>query len=247
MTNKKNLKKTRKKIPWYFRDPNFVPRNKMIRIIMFIVFNLIFIALLPILAININYPYGYLCWILVILFATLFNMKAFHIHAERYPLNNYDEYKFNPLKDALIEKGEIFVIEIKKIASIFEVKLKDKTLVFNMKGCLFPITIIKAYLGRQFIMECINKYKLISDTMEKNISIFKRFRNYINIQIIYNNGHKIKKWNLIKNSKTKMNYFMKSINGYGYITWYSAPHKTCRYFVKVEEETFVEKKLYYKT
>lgn len=237
----------KRKESWLLKDPNFVPKSKRIRIAMFIIINLILISLLPILAICINYPYGYLCWILVLSFVALFNMKAFHIHAERYPLNNYDEYKFNPLKDALIEKGEIFVIEIKKIASIFEVKLKDKTLVFNMKGCLFPITIINAYLGRQFIMECINKYKLISDTMGKNIDISKRFRNYINIQIIYNNGRKIKKCDLIKNSKTKMNYLMKSINGYGYITWYSTPHKTYRYFVKVEEQTFVEKKLYYKT
>lgn len=50
-----------------------------------------------------------------------------------------------------------------------------------MKGCIFPLTIINAYLGRQFIIEYINKYKLISDTMGKNVNILKLFSNYINI------------------------------------------------------------------
>ena len=113
-----------------------------------IIINLIFISLLPILAIYINYPYGYICWILDLSFAFLFNMKSFHIHAERYPLNNYSEYKFKPLVDVLNENDKDFIIEIEKKVNIYEVRLKEKTLIFDLKGCIFPLTIINAYLGR---------------------------------------------------------------------------------------------------
>ena len=64
-----------------------------------------------------------------------------------------------------------------------------------MKGYIFPLTIINAYLIRQFIMKYINKYKIVTDTMGKNINISKLFKNYMNIQIIFKNKNKIKmKW-----------------------------------------------------
>ena len=149
--------KNKKKESWLLKDPNFVPKNKKIRITMFIIINLILICLLPILAIYINYPYGYLCWVLVFSFSILFNIKAFHVHAERYPLNNYSEYIFNPLSDLLTEMDKNFIIEIERKFNIYEVRLKEKTLIFDMKGCIFPLTIINAYLGRQFIIKIINK------------------------------------------------------------------------------------------
>ena len=93
----------KRKESWLLKDPCFVLKSKKIRIAMFIIINLILISLLPILAICINYPYGYICWILVLSFAALFNIKAFHVHTERYPLNNYSEYEFNPFADKLTE------------------------------------------------------------------------------------------------------------------------------------------------
>ena len=212
---------------------------------MFVIINLILISLLPILAICINYPYGYICWILVLSFAALFNIKAFHVHTERYPLNNYSEYEFNPFADKLTEIDKSFIIEIEKKLNIYEVKLKEKTLIFDMKGCIFPLTIINAYLIRQFIMKYINKYKLITYTMGKNINISKLFSNYMNIQIIFKNKNKIKKYFLIKNGKTKMNSLMKSINGYGYITWYVTYHQIDKYYVKMTEKAFAERKKNY--
>lgn len=209
---------------------------------MFVIINLILISLLPILAICINYPYGYICWILVLSFAALFNIKAFHVHTERYPLNNYSEYEFNPFADKLTEIDKSFIIEIEKKLNIYEVKLKEKTLIFDMKGCIFPLTIINAYLIRQFIMKYINKYKLITYTMGKNINISKLFSNYMNIQIIFKNKNKIKKYFLIKNGKTKMNSLMKSINDYGNITWYVTYHKIDKYYVKMTKKAFVERK-----
>ena len=212
---------------------------------MFVIINLILISLLPILAICINYPYGYICWILVLSFAALFNIKAFHVHTERYPLNNYSEYEFNPFADKLTEIDKSFIIEIEKKLNIYKVKLKEKTLIFDIKGCIFPWTIINAYLIRQFIMKYINKYKLITYTMGKNINISKLFSNYMNIQIIFKNKNKIKKYFLIKNGKTKMNSLMKSINGYGYITWYVTYHQIDKYYVKMTEKAFVERKKNY--
>ena len=43
----------------------------------------------------------------------------------------------------------------------------------------------------------------------------------------------------------KMNCLMKSINGYGYITWYVTHHKMDKYFVKITEQEFIERKMYY--
>ncbi len=105
----------KRKESWLLKYPCFVPKSKKIRIAMFIIIiNLIIISLLPILAICINYPYGYICWILVLSFAALFNIKAFHVHTERYPLNNYSEYEFNPFADKLTEIDKSFIIEIEK-------------------------------------------------------------------------------------------------------------------------------------
>lgn len=59
-----------------------------------------------------------------------------------------------------------------------------------MKGCIFPLTIINAYLGRQFIIAYINKYKLVTDTMGKNLNVLKLFKKYLNIQIIFKNKNK---------------------------------------------------------
>lgn len=235
----------KRKESWLLKDPNFVPRSKKIRIIIYIITHLILISLLPILAIWINYPYGYFCCMLILALGALFNIIAFHVHTQRYPLNDYLDYKFNPLKDELIERNNNFIIEIERKANIYEVRLKEKELIFDMKGCIFPLTIINAYLGRQFIIKYINKYKLISDTMRKNVNISKLFKKYMNVQIIFKNKDKIKKYFLIKKGKTKMNYLMKSINGHGYVTWYITYHKINKYFVRINEQEFVERKIYY--
>lgn len=112
--DKNKRKINRGKIPWIFREHDIVPKSKKIRVAMFIIVNLLSISLLPILAISINYPYGYLCWILVLSFVSLFNMKSFHVHVERYPLNDFSEYKFNPKADVLTEMDKNFIIEIEK-------------------------------------------------------------------------------------------------------------------------------------
>lgn len=104
----------KRKESWLLKDPCFVLKSKKIRIAMFVIINLILISLLPILAICINYHYGYICWILVLSFAALFNIKAFHVHTERYPLNNYSEYEFNPFADKLTEIDKSFIIETEK-------------------------------------------------------------------------------------------------------------------------------------
>ena len=81
--------------------------------------------------------------------------------------------------------------------------------------------------------------------MGKNLNVLKLFTNYMNIQIIFKNKNKIKKYFLIKDGKTKMNCLMKSINGYGYITWYVTHHKMDKYSVKITEQEFIERKMYY--
>ena len=40
-----------------------------------------------------------------------------------------------------------------------------------------------------------------------------------------------------------MNSLMKSINGYGYITWYVTYHQIDKYYVKMTEKAFVERKV----
>ena len=46
-----------------------------------------------------------------------------------------------------------------------------------MKGCIFPLTIINAYLIRQFIMKYINKYKIVTEQWART-SIYQ---NYLKI------------------------------------------------------------------
>lgn len=234
----------KRKESWLLKDPNFVPKNKNVRVVLYLIINLILVSLLPILVIVINFPYGYLCWILVFCFLILFNIQAFYIHVERFPLNDYNEYKINLKQDNFMFDGENYYVEVKKNGSLYEINLLDKILIFDMKGCLFPITVIKAYLGRIFIIEYINKFKLYSDWMAKNINISKVFKNYSNIKFIYNKNGKTIERHLIKCGKTQMNILMKSINGHGFVSWHSgnAPSRSVRYHFKISEQIFVEQK-----
>lgn len=230
-----------RKVSCILEDLKLVPKRKKIRISIFITFNIIFILLFSIFLIFVKYPYNYAGCILIVGILLLFDMKSFHTHVERYPLNNYEEYKFNPKKDLINKIDGDYVITIEQKSNIYFANLKDRTLVFDMKGCILPLTVIKAYLGRQFIREYINKNKLISDSMNKNLKINSLFKEYNNLKILFKNKEKY----LIKNGKTKLNIIMKEINGYGYITWRVAPRRINKYFVKINEQEFVERKEYY--
>lgn len=229
----------------FLKDPFSVPKRKKVRLIIFFVFNLILISLMPILAICISFPYVIFCWIFIVCVDLLFNIKAFHIHTERYPLNNYSDYKFDPFKDLLQESENDFIIEIEKENNFYKAKLKEKTLTFDMKGCLFSLTIIKAYFVRQYMMKYINRFKLVQDTMGKNINIYKVFKRCKNIILIYKDKNKIKNYYLVKNYKTKMNTLMKSINGYGNVTWYITYHKMEKYYTYMSEKQYVSIKREY--
>lgn len=219
------------------RDPNFIPKSKNIRVLLFWLINLIFIALFPILAIFVNFPYGYVCWILVGSLMFLFNNKAFHIHIERYPLNKYDEYRFNITKDLIkCNNQTCFIIIRKESKGKYIATLDEKTFIFNMKGFVCPLTAISAYFIRQFTIPYINKYKLNSDYVGKNINISKLFKEIKNVYLQYEKHGKIKEKTLIKSYKTRMNIFEKSINGYGYVFWYSKYHGVNRYYVYIREE-----------
>ena len=233
----------KKKVPFVLREPNLVPKNLKIRLFLFLLVNGILLALFPILAIFINFPYGYLCWILIVCIAILFNIKAYHIHTERYPLNDYLEYQFNPLKDEIKKSDGEVVIDVLKISNnVYKILLKNKVLYFDLKGCICPLTVIRAYLIRQFTIRYINQYKLVSDTMGKNINIFKLFKECENVILYYKKESKDKKFYIIKSYRTKMNSFIKSINGYCYVYWYVSYHGMNKYYMKVSENDFVDRK-----
>jgi len=228
------------KIPWCLRDPYFVPKSKTVRVILFVIVNSILLILFPIMAIFINFPYGYLCWLFLFCFIFFFNRRAFFIHIQRYPLNCYNEYKFNVLKDKLLIKNSKLVLELRKENnSQYIVYIQDKQLKFDMKGCLFPITIIRCFLIRQYLMFHINKNNLISDYMAKNVNLMSSFPNHKDILLEYHNGNKIKNYDIIKLFVTKQCLIDKVINGNGFITWGRCKK---RYFVKVSEDMFIDMK-----
>ena len=237
----------KKRADRYLRDPEevLVPKSKKVRVMIFIIVHSILICLLPITAIFIPYPYGYICWFgFIIPIGMAFNIKAFHIHVEQYPSNNYADYKFVPKTDLLMQDGDSFVIEIERNAHIYTAYLKDKTLTFDMKGCLFPLTVIRAYFGRQFLMKCINKQKLIRTAMAKNLNIGKVFPQYQNIKIIFKHKNKTRCFYLVKNHRTKMNLLMKEINGHLYLPSYGGRFRHYRLvYVKVAEQHFVDSKI----
>lgn len=233
----------RKKKPWILKEPNFIPHSSKIRLIMFLVINGLLIGLLPLLAVLVVFPYGYLCWVLVICVMILFNIKAFHIHTERYPLNKYSDYQFNSLRDRIKKIDGIFVFELQKISkSEYLVLLEEKQLYFDMKRCICPMAVLKAYLIRQFTIKYINKYKLNSDFMGKNINISKMYKEYENIFLSYKKGDKTKKKYLVKSYRTKMHSLEKSINGYGYVFWYATYHGVNKYHTNISENDFVDRK-----
>ena len=243
---KKRRKVKKHKLPLSLRIQmvSLMPKSKTVRLIIFILVNAIFISLFPILAIFINYPYGYVCWIMVFSLGSLFNIKAFYIHTERFPLNDYSEYKFSPYIDLLNKDEEGYIIYLERKSNIYEARLKSKTLIFDMKGCLFPISVITAYLGRQYIMRYVNRYKLPMDAMGSNVNISKIMKKIKNNKIIYKNKDKIKKYYLIKKGRTRMTSFMKSINGHRYFNrGYRIP--TVRYHMPMFEKDYVSFKMEY--
>lgn len=229
------------------RDPEevLVPKSKKVRVMIFIIVHSILICLLPITAIFIPYPYGYICWFgFIIPIGMAFNIKAFHIHVEQYPSNSYADYKFVPKTDLLMQDGDSFIIEIERNDHIYTAYLKDKTLTFDMKGCLFPLTVIRAYFGRQFLMKCINKQKLIRTATGKNLNIRTIFAQYQNIKMIFKHKNKTRCFYLVKNYITKMNFLMKSINSHLYLPTYGGRFHAYRStYVKATEQDFVDAKI----
>ncbi|MDG0889312.1 hypothetical protein [Paracholeplasma manati] len=228
---------------WLLKDPSFVPKKIRIRVFLFIIINLILICCLPLLAITIRFPYGILSWIMVICFLILFNIQAFYIHVERYPLNNYSEYKIDLKKDGILSDSTGHYIKVSIKGHIYEVQLLNKVLIFNMKGCFFPFTVIKAYLIRQFTIGYINKHKLVSDYMGKNIDITNLYDNYKCVKVVFNKRNKTCESYIIKDGKTKMNTLMRAINGHGFAPWHSGnAHGSSRYHFKISEQIFVKQK-----
>ncbi len=220
---------------------NMMLRNKTTRIILFYVVNAILIISIILSIIFINFPYNTMAWILPGCILGLIDIQAFYIHVERYPLNDYSEYKIVLNEDELEEKNGYYVIRVTKKGYMYYASLKDKELVFNMKGCWFPRTVIKAYLGRQFIMMTINERELVSDYMQKNARISKKCDKYANVKIIFiKEKGKLSESYLIKSKKAKMSILMRAINGHNLIVW--GYGNVDRYYVEVDESIFVSRK-----
>lgn len=229
---------------WLLRDLNFIPKNIRIRVLLFIIINLILVGSLPILAITIRFPYGYLSWLVVISFLILFNIQAFYVHVERFPLNDFSDYKIDLKNDDLVSDNFDYIIRVSNEGHIYEACLINRVLIFDMKGCFFPFIIIKAYLIRQFIIGYINKYKLNSDYMGRNLDITNLYSNYKNVKVVFHKRNRVIEEYIIKNGKTQMNAFIKSINGHGFVPWHSGnAHGTSRYHFKISEEIFVKQKI----
>lgn len=175
----------------------------------FVSINAILILLIPIYIVFINFPYGFIPSFCNIVILFIFDYKIWSIYISKFPLNDLKEYSFNPRKDFLIEKEkDNYYIELYREGNIYYCKINDgKKLLFNMKGCMSPISYIKAYLIRQFYFVIINNNKLKTSVVAKNIYIYPEFE-YFNIILKYQN----KNIYLVKKYKTKSSLLMKEIN-----------------------------------
>jgi len=120
----------------------------------------------------------------------------------QFPLNDYEEYKIE--LDYLSQYDSIYV---EKNEKVFYCHVGDTKLVFDMTGCICPITIIRAYFIRQFLFEYSRVNKIPPEYLIWNHKVYNLPYNLI----LY---YKRKKYYLIRNGKTCQKLYVRKLNAY---------------------------------
>ena len=163
------------------------------------------------LAIKINYPYGYILFILPLSIVILIDTLAFSYHVRKYPLNKREEYAFKVRKADIADfENNIFVIKFKKEKNLYISTSGSKTLKFDMTNCILPKTVIRAYFIKKFNLIMYNRLKKPISKLGSSAKMPKCFK-YPNLVIEFRYDNKIKKYYLIKDFKTKPNQLISEI------------------------------------
>ena len=185
--------------------------------LIFIMFHFIMAVLAFFAIIKINNSYGYVCCYPIICIVLLIDIFSFSSHIKKYPLNNLNEYKFNIFQDKIADVvNGIYTISIEKKGNVYFVKSGDKSLKFNMKGCICPINYIRAYFIRNIHFPIYNKKKCSVLRLASSFKVSHKFK-YQNLKIRFFINNKVKTYWLIKKSKTKLNFLMKEIIGLPFV------------------------------
>ncbi|MBQ3253036.1 MAG: hypothetical protein IJA65_00635 [Acholeplasmatales bacterium] len=199
-----------------------------------------FIFLVSFMSYVLGIYYGVIITSLIFVMIMIGNLCLWNSYISLFPRNRYQEYSFDVVRDRIsVDIFGNYYIDIYKVGSIYKCSINNKDLIFNMKECFCPKTMICAFFIRQFQFETINTYKLPSSKMISNIYIAKKFE-YQTLVIRFHNGDKIKKIKIIDGYRTKMNIIMKNINGTSY--YKRSPYSQSKYCGKMSERDFWRKK-----
>lgn len=179
--------------------------------ILFLCIHILMFIIIYLLIIKIDNSYGYICSFPFIVLLFIIDAFSFSNHIRKFPLNDFNEYKFSIHKDIIAEKiDNNYVIVVVKKDGLYIVKSAINELKFNLKGCLFPINYVKAYFIRNIHFPIYNKNKYSILKLSSSLKVTRQFK-YQNLKIKFIINGKIKEYWLIKNSKTKLNFIMREI------------------------------------
>ena len=129
-----------------------------------------------------------------------------------FPLNNTNEFQYNPKKSALGFRSDgNYTIEImEKRKGIWITKDKNEKIKFDMSGCIFPKVYICTYFIRNIHYDVINKNKYPLKKLFKSLDLspVSKFNNVI---LRFEQNNNIKDIVIVKNNKSKVSFLMKQI------------------------------------
>ena len=173
---------------------------KNIKII--VIINIISVTLLVLIPLFVSLPLCFGIDLYIFIIDAITSEFLFKKYILQFPLNDYQEYKIE--LDYLSQYDSIYV---EKNEKVFYCHVGDTKLVFDMTGCISPITVIRAYFIRQFLFEYSRVNKIPPEYLIWNHKVYNLPYNLI----LY---YKRKKYYLIRNGKTRQKIYARQINSY---------------------------------
>ncbi|MBO4623189.1 MAG: hypothetical protein J5691_04800 [Bacilli bacterium] len=167
---------------------------------------------------------------------------AYQNHIRKYPLNSIREYSFDVKKDNFADYNaadNTYVVCIQNDMRVYNVISGEKSMTFNMKGCFFPISFLRAFFVRNIHFEIINRMKMPIRRISSSLRVHRNFK-YQNLKIVIMSKKKKKEYWIVKNGRTVVNIIIADIigNPFQELIFTNTIHHKYNEYIRVSENYY---------
>ena len=131
------------------------------------------------------------------------------LHLKKYPINDYSEYRFSTHANKITNKAEsAYIIEVAMENEIMTVVSGTQKLVFDVRGCVFPRQLVRAYFLRNIIADAFREKKCNRWRLFLPIVNLKGYTCYYNLKIRFHKCKRSKTYWLVRKGKSIANPIM---------------------------------------